>query len=179
MSAKPAEHGEEHRTTDATRRPTEDEATRRDTGQARFRQARERGASAEPALQRSILCVDDDQSFARVLANRLMELGYAVDTAPDGETGVAKILVCNLMMPRKEGLELLEKFRQAGPQYSELPLILLTGRRDRDCRRLGADDCLAKALDLEMLEAVAESRPRRSEGPARSDAGIYLTNREK
>src|SRR4051794_450283 len=42
--------------------------------------------------RRCVLCIDDDQMVASLLADGLTELGYAVDTAPDGEAGLAKVL---------------------------------------------------------------------------------------
>ncbi len=170
-------------------RRSQDGDTRRHTEQPRPRRPRERRANAERASQRSILCVDDDPSFTRVLADGLTELGYAVDTASDGEVGLAKILadqpdliVCDLTMPRMSGLELLKKVRQAGPEYSELPLILLTGHRDRDSelagRRLGADDFLPKPVDFEMLRVVVENRLRHAKGRPPNAPAIHLTNRE-
>src|SRR5215207_10186821 len=101
-----------------------------------------------------------------LLAAGLSELGYAVDTAPDGEVGLAKILadqpdlvLCDLSMPR--GLELLQQLRERGPQFARIPLVLLTAHHDREselaARRLGADDCLAKPVDFEMLSVLLEN----------------------
>src|SRR3954463_9439945 len=55
----------------------------------------------------SILCVDDDEGMATLISESLMDLGYAVELASDGELGLAKILatppdliLCDLWMPR-------------------------------------------------------------------------------
>jgi DNA-binding NarL/FixJ family response regulator len=136
------------------------------------------------------LCVDDDQIVVHLLADGLAELGYAVDTAPDGEVGLAKILadqpdliLCDVSMPRMGGFELLQRLREAGPEYVEVPLILLTGHGDRESelagRRLGADDWLIKPVDFEMLGVVVENRLRRADGRGASRSEIHLTNREK
>src|SRR4051812_35890622 len=50
------------------------------------------GVHPQRAPHRSILCIDDDQETARLLAEALAELGYAVELAPDGELGLVKIL---------------------------------------------------------------------------------------
>jgi DNA-binding NarL/FixJ family response regulator len=165
------------------------------SGQARSRGPCKGGAigdvihpRGEP--RRSILCVEDEQETASLLADGLTELGYAVELAPDGEVGFAKILanrpdlvLCDFWMPRMGGLELLQQLSEAGPQYAALPFILLTGQRDRDSelagRRLGADDCLTKPVDFEMLGVVVENRLRRVGGRAALRSQIHLTNREK
>jgi DNA-binding NarL/FixJ family response regulator len=140
--------------------------------------------------RRSILCIEDDHETASLLAVALTEIGYAVELAPDGEVGLAKILanrpdlvLCDFWMPRMGGLELLQQLAEAGPQYVALPFILLTGQRDRDSelagRRLGADDCLTKPVDFEMLGVVVENRLRRVDGRAVSRSPVHLTNRGK
>ena len=142
------------------------------------------------APHRSILCIEDDQETARLLAETLTELGYEVELAPNGERGLAKILatrpdlvVCSLWMPGIGGLELLHRLSEAGPPNTALPFILLTDRRDRDselaARRLGADDCLTKPVDVEMLSVVVENRLRRAEGRAATASQVHLTGREK
>jgi DNA-binding NarL/FixJ family response regulator len=150
------------------------------------------GEAAQPGTEPfgSILCVEDDQDIAGLLAEGLTELGYAVDIAPDGEVGLAKILankpdlvLCDYSMPRMSGLELLQKLSTAGSQYATLPFILLTGSGDRDselaARRLGVDDYLIKPVDLEMLGAVVENRLRRVDRRASSSTQYRLTEREK
>jgi DNA-binding NarL/FixJ family response regulator len=148
------------------------------------------GVHPGKAPHRSILCIEDDQETASLLAEALTELGYAVELAPSGELGLAKIItnrpnlvLCDLWMPRMGGLELLHSLSEAGPHYAALPVILLTDRRDRDGelagRRLGADDCLTKPVDLEMLGVVVENCLRRAEGRAVPTSQAHLTGREK
>src|ERR1700744_3794297 len=62
----------------------------------------------------SILCVGHEQESVAPIAQTLGELGYAVDVAPDGEVGLAKIIanrpdliLCNFSASRGDGLELL------------------------------------------------------------------------
>ena len=138
--------------------------------------------------RRSVLCIDDDQMVASLLADGLTELGYAVDTAPDGEVGLAKILadqpdlvLCDLSMPG--GLELFQQLREGGPKFSGISLALLTAHHDREselaARRLGADDCLAKPVDFEMLGVLLENRFRRADGRVAPASRSHLTNRER
>jgi len=138
----------------------------------------------------TILCVEDDQETASLLAEALTELGYEVDTAQDGEMALARILekhpdliLCDVRMPRMGGFELVEKLARAGPTLAAIPVVFLTALGDRDSeltgRRLGADDYLTKPIDFEMLGVVVENCLRRGGGRSGGDPQIYLTEREK
>jgi DNA-binding NarL/FixJ family response regulator len=134
-----------------------------------------------------ILCVEDDDETASLLVEALLELGYAVDRAPDGETGLASILasppdlvLCDVGMPRMSGFELLERVAAAGPRFDEIPFLFLTALGDRESelagRRLGADDYLTKPVDFEMLGVIVENRlPRRRD----LEGAVHLTERER
>jgi DNA-binding NarL/FixJ family response regulator len=125
---------------------------------------------------------------ASFLADGLTELGYAVDTALDGKAGLAKILadqpdlvLCDLSMPGS--LELLQQLREEGPPFAGISLALLTPHHDREselaARRLGADDCLEKPVDFEMLGVLLENRFRRADGRTAPASQSHLTHREK
>jgi DNA-binding NarL/FixJ family response regulator len=135
-----------------------------------------------------ILCVEDDDETAGLLAEALLELGYAVDRAADGEAGLASILssppdlvLCDVAMPRLSGFELLERVAAAGPGFDEIPFVFLTALGDRESelagRRLGADDYLTKPVDFEMLGVIVENRlpPR----PSDLHHAVHLTERER
>ena len=137
-----------------------------------------------------ILCVEDDQETSSLLAEALTELGYIIEAACDGESGLAKILaqrpdlvLCDVRMPRMGGFELLEKVTAAGPAFARVPFVFLTALDDRENvlagRRLGADDYLTKPVDFELLGVVVDHRLRRAEGGAGPQPGIHLTEREK
>jgi DNA-binding NarL/FixJ family response regulator len=143
---------------------------------------------AEPLA--SILCVEHEEDTAGPLAERLSDLGYAVDLARDAEVGLAKIvtnrpnlILCNSSVPRIGGLELLQKLSLAAASYAKVPFILLTERPCRDselaARRLGADDCLPKPIDFEMLSVVVKNRLRHTTGKEPSSEQAHLTEREK
>src|SRR6478672_9013720 len=118
-----------------------------------------------------ILCVEDDQETSSLLAEALTELGYIIETACDGKSGLAKILaqrpdlvLCDVRMPRMGGFELLEKVTAAGPAFARVPFVFLTALDDRENvlagRRLGADDYLTKPVDFELLGVVVDNRLR-------------------
>jgi len=82
-----------------------------------------------------ILVVDDEVSVRKVVRLTLMKAGYDVIDADDGSTGISMIgsddnplmldvIVCDIRMPKINGLEAITFFRQ---QYSSVPIIVLTG----------------------------------------------------
>ena len=134
--------------------------------------------------------MEDDQETASLLAEALTELGYSVEHAPDGESGLAKILaarpdlvLCDVRMPRMGGFELLEKVTTAGPVFAKLPFVFLTALGDREHelagRRLGADDYLTKPVDFEILGVVIDNRLRRAGLRGIGQSQIRLTDRER
>ncbi len=107
-----------------------------------------------------ILVVEDEPRLLRNLAKALREAGYAVDTAETGDDGLYKAesysydaIVLDVMLPRLDGWEVLERLRKQKPT----PVLMLTARdahKDR-VRGLdtGADDYLVKPFDLTELLA--------------------------
>jgi two-component system OmpR family response regulator len=126
-----------------------------------------------------ILVVEDEPRLLRSLAKALREEGYAVDTAEAGDDGLYKAensdydaIVLDVMLPRLDGWQLLERLRKR----KQTPVLMLTARdmtRDR-VRGLdtGADDYLVKPFDLTELLARLRALIRRSAGQARSDIGV-------
>jgi DNA-binding NarL/FixJ family response regulator len=138
----------------------------------------------------SILCVEHEQETVAPIAQTLGELGYAVDVAHDGEVGLAKIIanrpdliLCNSSAPRVGGLELLQQLSRVGGDFPKAPFILLTEHSCRDkelaARKLGADECLTKPIDLEMLSVVVKNRLRSTPIKRSASGHDHLTNREK
>jgi CheY-like chemotaxis protein len=102
----------------------------------------------------TILVVDDDEVVREVVTTVLSHAGYDVATAADGLQALERLdevrpdlIVCDVAMPRMDGLAFLEHLRSR-PRHRWLPLILLTTRRGLDDvvegLALGADDYVTK-----------------------------------
>ena len=122
---------------------------------------------------RRVLVVEDDEAIRLGLVDALAAAGYDVLEAPDGDSGLERALadpvdlvVLDLMLPGRGGLEVLQEVRSARPI---LPIIILTALGAEDDRvkglRLGADDYVVKPFSLRELLARVEAVLRR--GPFR------------
>jgi DNA-binding response OmpR family regulator len=122
---------------------------------------------AEP--QAKILCIEDDRETAALIAEELIDRGYAVTVAHDGREGLAAILrlmpdlvLSDISMPAMSGFELLDSLIALAPRFSRMPFVFLTALTDRDNelkgRQLGADDYVTKPIDFDMLAAIIAAR---------------------
>jgi DNA-binding NarL/FixJ family response regulator len=138
----------------------------------------------------TIFCVEDDEETSSLLTEALGDLGYTVERWRNGEDGLAAILsrppdlvICDVLMPRMGGFELLEKVTAAGPGFAGIPFVFLTALGDRASelagRRLGAEDYLTKPVDFEMLGVVVENRLRRASDRHTPQSSLRLTDRER
>lgn len=122
-----------------------------------------------------ILVVEDEPRLLRNLSKALREDGYAVDMADNGEDGLYKAeaydydaIVLDIMLPRLDGWEVLDRLRKK----KQSPVLLLTAR-DASSDRVrglddGADDYLIKPFDLAELRARLRALIRRSTGQGSS-----------
>ena len=118
-----------------------------------------------------ILVIEDEFDLLASLSKALREEGYAVDMAADGEEGLYKAenssydaIVLDVMLPRIDGWEVLERLRQS----KKTPVLMLTAR-DASSDRVrgldsGADDYLVKPFDLDELFARIRALIRRAAG---------------
>jgi two-component system OmpR family response regulator len=116
--------------------------------------------------------VEDDATIADFVAKGLTEAGHAVDVAADGERGAELALtggydaaIVDLMLPRLDGLALIDRIRARGIRT---PVLILSARRSVDDRvkglQAGGDDYLTKPFAFAELLARLHALLRRSTG---------------
>ncbi len=119
-----------------------------------------------------VLLVEDEQRLAENIVAALREVGLAVDSALDGETGshlaelgVYDAVVLDLMLPGKTGQDVLHDLRRRAV-YS--PVLILTAQEGKqsiiELLNAGADDYLSKPFDLGELIARVKALIRRGKG---------------
>ena len=128
-----------------------------------------------------VLVVDDEPAIRESLRRGLVAGGWAVDTAPDGEAGLElacdeeyDVVVLDIMMPRRNGYEVVREMRRREVWTPVLMLTAKDGEYDEaDAFDLGADDYLVKPFSFIVLEARLRSLVRRGapERPAVFEAG--------
>ncbi len=119
-----------------------------------------------------LLVVEDDPMIGESIQRGLKKTGLAVDWVQDGksaelalENGVYDMMILDLGLPRKGGLELLSQLRERG---NEIPVLIVTARDTVDDRvaglNCGADDYLVKPFDFNELNARVNAVMRRRTG---------------
>ncbi len=117
-----------------------------------------------------ILIVEDDKRTALFVSKGLRQEGFAVDHAADGEEGLHLILtepydaaVIDIMLPKLDGLALIDEMRRRGVQT---PVIVLSARSSVDDRikglQAGGDDYLVKPFAFSELMARIQALIRRA-----------------
>ena len=129
-----------------------------------------------------VLVVEDDAKIASFIVNGLKQAGFAVDHAADGEDGLYlsttepyDVAVIDIMMPKLDGLSLLERLRR---RAINIPVIILSAKRSVDDRvkglQTGSDDYLTKPFAFSELLARVQALIRRASSvtePMRLTAG--------
>ncbi|HOX04119.1 MAG TPA: response regulator transcription factor [Candidatus Paceibacterota bacterium] len=121
-----------------------------------------------------ILLIEDDPKIAAFVAQGLREHGFAVDHAGDGEAGLALALtrpadaaVVDVMLPRRDGLSLVQELRR---RQRALPVLFLSAKAAVDDRirglQAGGDDYLVKPFAFSELLARVQALIRRASSVA-------------
>ncbi|WP_295729404.1 response regulator transcription factor [uncultured Limosilactobacillus sp.] len=119
-----------------------------------------------------ILLAEDEAQLARVLIMAMQNAGYTVDHAHNGQEAVdlAKanaydVIILDIMMPVKTGLEALQEIRQTGDRTYVMMLTAMAEVDDKVAGLdAGADDYMTKPFSLKELLARLRSLERRNEG---------------
>jgi len=112
----------------------------------------------------SVLVVDDEEALRSVLSNELINEGYDVQTASDGDVAMAEIdktpydlVLLDIKMPRVSGFEVLKHIKE---HAGGTKVVMLTGFADLknaiESKKLGADDFVSKPYDLVDLLTTIE-----------------------
>lgn len=118
-----------------------------------------------------IVIVEDNEPLANAIAYRLRDRGHAADVLSDGDAADlyleqegADLVVLDINLPGRSGLEILKSLRNRG---DGVPVILLTARTDTKDRvsglDMGADDYLIKPFEMDELEARIRALSRRKQ----------------
>lgn len=121
-------------------------------------------------MNATIALIDDDRNILTSVSIALKAEGFLTRVYADGETGLRALLenppdlaVCDIKMPRLDGLELLRRLREKSP----LPVIFLTSKDDELDEALGlalgADDYISKPFSQRLLIARIRAILRRVE----------------
>jgi CheY-like chemotaxis protein len=120
-------------------------------------------------VSKLILVIEDDNAVRQTICENLRDCGYEVMEAADGDKGLAllesctqkpRLVITDIIMPQKEGIETIIAIRR---QFPDIKLLAISGggrTRNMDfleaARKLGADKTLSKPIDIDELEnAVA------------------------
>jgi two-component system, OmpR family, alkaline phosphatase synthesis response regulator PhoP len=126
--------------------------------------------------RQTILIIDDEKEFARLVTRTLEQEGYDVIAAADGTTGLRlarehspDLVVLDLTMPDIDGLQVCKTLR-AEPRSARLPILVLSARASVADRivglETGADDYLVKPFVAGELAARVKAILRRTESNA-------------
>jgi two-component system, chemotaxis family, chemotaxis protein CheY len=124
-------------------------------------------ADAETRVKNSVLVIDDDPLFCRVVEEILGNDGYAVESAGDAQSGISRfgemrpdLVMVDILMPGKEGIATILELREANP---DARILAMTGGGNfaasdvlRIAELLGADNSLKKPFEPAALLATVK-----------------------
>ena len=134
-------------------------------------------------MTQHLLMIEDDARLAAMVAEYLGQSGFAVNHAPDAQTGLRllhdgppgqsappDLVILDLMLPDMDGLDVCRRIRSLPGVLAQVPVLMLTAKGDPMDRiiglEIGADDYLPKPFEpRELLARIRAVLRRRVEGP--------------
>ncbi len=121
-----------------------------------------------------LLLAEDERALSKALVAILKHENYTVDAVFNGEDALNSLqfgdydgAILDIMMPKMDGISVLQEFRK---HNKSMPILLLTAKTEVDDRVLGldsgADDYLGKPFDVKELLARIRAMMRRNQGEA-------------
>jgi CheY-like chemotaxis protein len=113
-----------------------------------------------------VLVIDDSPTITKVVQLVLTKAGYQVDTAPDGEAGLAAVrakrpdlILLDFVMPRMNGYQFCREL-VADPKLRDIPVVLMSAKGDQVGERfvkvMGIVDYITKPFSPEAITAVVQ-----------------------
>ena len=133
-------------------------------------------------MNQRILIVEDEEALRMTLADRLQSEGYQVEYAADGVLGYRRateepfdLILLDIGLPRRNGLDVCRDIRQAG---LITPILMLTARGQTVEKvvglKLGADDYVSKPFEMLELMARVEALLRRAPARGQGRGGVQV-----
>jgi CheY-like chemotaxis protein len=135
-----------------------------------------------PSATAKVLVVDDDHVVRDVVRAMLEKRGIAVSTAADGEAALTSleaqtvdVVLIDILMPRKEGLETIIELKRRYPEIVVLAMSASGARKGHDfltiAAKFGADGILHKPFTPDQLFSLLASHARARTAAPRSSQG--------
>lgn len=129
-----------------------------------------------------ILIADDEPDIVEIIEYNLTQEGYEVYTAKDGDDALQKaklikpdLIILDIMMPKKNGVEVCEILRSQ-PDYNKTLIIFLTALNDESSQMkgfdTGGDDYVSKPISPKLLTSRVNALFRRSAKTEEDNSGI-------
>lgn len=131
-----------------------------------------------------LLLAEDEASLSKAIVTILKKNNYTVDAARDGVEALEYLeaneydgVILDVMMPRMDGISVLQKMRKAG---NRVPVIILTAKAEVDDKVLGLDsganDYLTKPFAAKELLARIRAMTRGGTAAVQADCGLHFGN---
>lgn len=111
--------------------------------------------------KKRVLIVEDDQLMLNILKSKLLSEGLEISTAQDGAEGLKAVLeakpdliVLDIIMPRLDGISMLQALWEENPQHKDIPVIFFTNLSDASI----AKDALVN-IEMENYLVKTDWRP--------------------